>query len=61
MAKVAKSEIIKTRLSSEEKDAFQQAADLAGIPLSNWVRERLRRAARIELEEAGKDIPFVKN
>ncbi len=56
---MAKPEIIKLRVGTEEKQAFQEAARMAGIPLSNWIRERLRRAARIELEEAGKKIPFV--
>jgi uncharacterized protein (DUF1778 family) len=54
-----KTELIKARASKAEKQSFQQAADLAGLPLSAWVRERLRRAARLELQEAGKEIPFV--
>jgi hypothetical protein len=40
--------------------AFSQCSDLAGIPMSAWVRERLRRAAVRELEEAGLPIPFLK-
>ena len=47
------------RVSQDEKAAFQAAAQLAGIPLSAWVRERLRRAAVRELEDAGQDIPFL--
>lgn len=54
-----KTELLKARATKLEKKAFQDAAELAGLPLSAWVRERLRRAARIELEDAGKDIPFV--
>jgi hypothetical protein len=53
-----KTEVIKVRLTDLEKRAFQESAGLAGLPLSGWVRERLRRAARIELEDAGKEIPF---
>jgi hypothetical protein len=49
------------RVGPKEKEAFKQAADLAGIPLSAWIRERLRRAARKELEEADKPIPFLEN
>jgi len=30
----------------------------AGVPLSVWIRERLRRIARDELREAGKELPF---
>jgi hypothetical protein len=42
-----------------EKRGFQAAADLAGIPLSSWVRERLRLAAIRDLENAGLKIPFI--
>lgn len=48
------------RLEPEEKAAFLQASKIAGIPLSNWIRERLRKAARVELEDAGENIPFLK-
>jgi hypothetical protein len=44
----------------DEKEAFSQCAALAGIPLSIWIRERLRLAAIHELEAAGRTIPFVK-
>lgn len=47
------------RLSVAEKDGFEQCAELAGIPLSSWVRERLRLAAIRELESAGRRVPFV--
>jgi uncharacterized protein (DUF1778 family) len=57
---MSKSDSMKLRVQPEEKEAFQQAADLAGVSVSSWIRERLRRAARIELEEAGQQIPFVK-
>jgi predicted HTH domain antitoxin len=56
---VAKTEFVKIRLSEREKDGFEQAANLAGISLSAWMRERLRRAAIRELEEASKPIPFI--
>ncbi len=55
-----RTDMLKFRVEPGEKEAFQQAAELAGIPLSTWVRERLRRAARIELEDAGRQIPFLK-
>jgi len=47
------------RVRTSEKEAFQQCADLAGISLSSWFRERLRLAAIRELESAGRRIPFV--
>ncbi len=54
-----KTVLIQLRLNPDEKESFQEAADLAGIPLSVWVRERLRRAARIELVDAGMKVPFM--
>jgi hypothetical protein len=52
---------LELRIGASEKQAFQNAAMLAGVPLSTWVRERLRRAATRELEEAGRPIPFLQN
>jgi len=56
---MAKAEILQIRLDEAEKRGFQASADLAGIPLSSWVRERLRLAAIRDLESAGQQIPFV--
>jgi uncharacterized protein (DUF1778 family) len=55
---MGKSEWLKIRISPDEKRAFQQAADAAGISLSAWMRERLRRAAAAELEMMNVPIPF---
>lgn len=55
-----KTESIEIRVQSEEKAAFKEAADIAGLPLSAWVRERLRRITIRELEEAGKPILFLR-
>ena len=49
------------RVRYSEKSAFTMAADIAGISVSAWVRERLRLAAARELESAGKKIPFLKD
>ncbi len=57
---MGKTEIVRLRVDPSEKQAFQEAADLAGITLSTWIRERLRRVVRLELEEAGRQIPFIK-
>jgi antitoxin component of RelBE/YafQ-DinJ toxin-antitoxin module len=54
-----KSESVLMRLDPEEKEAFKQAAELAGITLSSWIRERLRRSAIKELEEAAIPIAFL--
>ncbi len=55
-----KTDILQLRLLPEEKEGFQKAADMAGIALSAWVRERLRSAARRELTESGEQVPFFK-
>jgi hypothetical protein len=54
-----KTELLQLRVMPEEKAAFQQAADMAGISVSAWIRERLRLAAIRELEGAGRAVPFV--
>lgn len=48
------------RLSLEEKEAYQESARLAGISVAAWMTERLRRSARLELQEAGRKVPFDK-
>jgi hypothetical protein len=55
-----KTQNLQIRLTEQEKAGFSEAAELAGIPLSSWVRERLRLAAIRELESAGRKIPFVR-
>jgi hypothetical protein len=57
--KRAKAEYLEVRLETTEKQAFKDAADLAGLPLSTWARERLRRAARKELGESGHPVAFL--
>lgn len=57
---MTKEQVLQIRLTELEKQGFVAAADLAGIPLSSWVRERLRLAATRDLESAGLKIPFVK-
>ncbi len=53
-------EYLEIRVEAAEKQAFKDAAELAGIPLSAWVRERLRRAAIRDRESAGRRVAFVK-
>jgi predicted HicB family RNase H-like nuclease len=52
-------ERLEIRIDEREKAAFTQAAEVNGISLSAWVRQRLRRAAKQDLEEAGRKIPFL--
>ena len=47
------------RLETSEKEGFRAAAELSGLDLSAWIRERLRRAAWEELKRAGQPIPFL--
>ena len=54
-----KTEVLQIRLTKAEKQGIAEAAELAGIPLSAWVRERLRRMAVRELEEASRPIAFL--
>jgi hypothetical protein len=54
-----KPEVVQIRVSEAEKSGFQLAADIAGISLSSWVRERLRLAAIRDLESAGQKVPFI--
>jgi hypothetical protein len=55
----AKGESVEIRLTEAEKVAFRDAADIAGIGLTTWMRERLRRVAVKELEEAGLIAAFL--
>jgi uncharacterized protein (DUF1778 family) len=39
------------RVSPEEKELYQRAAEKDGRSLSNWIRDRLNRAAKEELAD----------
>lgn len=54
-----KAELLQVRLNAGEKQAFEDAAELAGIALSAWVRERLRLTATRELEAASRPVAFL--
>jgi hypothetical protein len=47
------------RLSDKEKSGFEQAAQIAGINMSAWARQKLRIAALKELRDADRPIPFL--
>jgi uncharacterized protein DUF1778 len=51
---MAKDVRLDMRVSQEEKELFQQAADRDNRPLSNWIRDRLTKAARAELANMAK-------
>lgn len=50
---------LQVRLSQAEKEALKLAADAAGLSVSSWLRDRLRKAARMELQSSGKKVPFL--
>jgi hypothetical protein len=53
-------EYIELRVLPAEKQAFRDAAERSGIPLATWARERLRRIAIRELENAELPVAFLK-
>ena len=55
----AKRALVQIRLNLAEKAGFVQAANLDGKKLSEWMRDRLRRMAREELEAHGQTVPFL--
>jgi hypothetical protein len=55
----AKVEMLQIRVSSAEKQAFQDAADADGKKMSEWIRDRLRRLSKQELERSGRQVPFL--
>ena len=48
----ARDRLMQVRLQGKEYEAFKDAADSAGLDLSSWVRERLRRAAKKDLRDS---------
>jgi uncharacterized protein (DUF1778 family) len=50
----AHSASVRVRLMPEHDALIRQAADLAGVSLSDWMRDRLIRTARREIAEASR-------
>lgn len=46
---MAKSSRLDLRLSEDERDLYERAAEADSRTLSNWIRDRLNKAARAEL------------
>jgi hypothetical protein len=51
--------LLQVRLSAEEKGSFEMAAEDAGVSLSAWARQALRRSSAAELRPMGLKVPFV--
>jgi uncharacterized protein (DUF1778 family) len=54
MPETTKTSRMELRLADADKELFQRAAEQDGRPLSNWIRDRLLKAAKAELGEGGK-------
>lgn len=50
---------LQVRMSQSEKESFERAAHMSGVTVSAWVRDKLRRAAREELQSSGVKVPFL--
>jgi len=50
---------LQVRLTQAERDTLNLVANGSGISVSAWVRDRLRRAAREELQSSGIKVPFL--
>ena len=46
-AKVRKDEVVRFRASSEQKKAFEEAAEREGLEVSAWLRQLALRAAGV--------------
>lgn len=51
--------LLQVRVGDAEKRTFEAAADLSGLAVSAWVRERLRQVAARELRAAGRPVAFL--
>ena len=51
---------LNVRVDDDENIAFEEAAEIAGISMSAWVRQQLRLAAMQELSRVGRRAPFLK-
>lgn len=56
---VALTERVEMRMTRAEKQSFVEAAEIAGLDLSSWVRMRLRQTARKELQDANREVAFL--
>jgi hypothetical protein len=53
-----KARYLQVRVTDAELETFGVAADIEGMAVSAWVRNRLRAAAKKELAAAGKEAPI---
>lgn len=53
-AEKTQSAALRIRLFPEQEEMIRQAAELAGVSISAWIRERLIRTARREISQAAR-------
>ena len=51
---------LKMRLTPDERLTFEECAEISGIPMAAWIRQRVRKAAVRELEGAGRAVTFLR-
>jgi hypothetical protein len=56
---VKKDTQILIKVSEPEREGFRRAADIAGIGVSAWARQKLRAAAIQELQTVGEKAAFL--
>ena len=54
-----KTNVIQVRITKSEQEGFKRAAEISGIGLSAWARQKLRSAAIRDLQEVGEAIKFL--
>ncbi len=55
---MAKAGVLQVRVDDLERQGFTEAAGIAGLTRSAWVRERLRQICKQELEQNKRPVPF---
>lgn len=50
---------LQVRLTHAEKDTIRVAAEASGLSVSAWLRDRVRKVARNELQSSGIKVPFL--
>ncbi len=52
---------MQVRMPKSEITTYKDAAKLSGVSVSSWVRDRLRKAARQELQSSGMKVSFLED
>lgn len=48
----SKADLLHIRIAAEERTSYQKAADNTGMSFSEWVRDRLNKAARRDCRQS---------